>query len=218
MQGRIAVNNAAQVFHAGNSRGGQGFDGASADGVDADALGAKIARQVAHRGLKSGLGNTHDVVAGDNLGGAMIGHGQHRRTFVQQGFKGATNAGERVGRNVQRKAKTLARGVYKAAAQVFAVGKGHGVHKNIQVAPLFLYQISGSLNLRIVAHVTLKGKFTAELFAQGFNTLFDGFAHIVEGKACALFFKSVGNAVGNASVVGQTQYKSFLSLQQHGSS
>ena len=137
---------------------------------------------------------------------------------MQQGFKSATDAGERVGGNVHGKAEALAGGVHKAATQVFAVGKGHGVHEDVQVAPFFLDEVGGGLNLRVIAHIALEGEFTAKLFAQGVNAFFDGIAYIVECQAGTLFLKGIGNAVSDTSIIGQTQYKSFLSLQQHGSS
>ncbi len=61
--------------HGGSS---EGLDGAGADAVDTDALGAKVSGKVAHGGFESSLGNAHDVIGRHNSGGTEIGHGEHR--------------------------------------------------------------------------------------------------------------------------------------------
>ena len=203
------------VLQAGDGGSGQGLDGAGAQGIDAHALFAQVVGQVAHGGFQSGLGHAHDVVAGDDLGGTVVGHGQHRRTVMQQGFESAADAGEGVGGDVQGQMETGARRIQETAAQVFTVGKGHGVDQDVHLAPLFLDQVGRGLDLGVVGHVTLEGELASQFFAQGLNTFFDGVAHIVEGKAGALFLEGIGDAVSDALVVGQAQDQGFFSLKQH---
>ena len=50
-----------------DAAGGEGFDGAGGDGVDADVLWAERGGEVADGGFERGLGDTHDVVVGEDL-------------------------------------------------------------------------------------------------------------------------------------------------------
>lgn len=214
-QGSVLFHAGKDVLQTGDGGSGQGLDGAGAQGIDAHALFAQVVGQVAHGSFQSGLGHAHDVVAGDDLGGTVVGHGQHRRTVMQQGLESAADAGEGVGGDVQGQMETGARRIQEAAAQVFTVGKGHGVDQDVHLAPLFLDQVGGGLDLGVVGHVTLEGELASQFFAQGLNTLFDGVAHIVESKAGALFLEGIGDAVSDALVVGQAQDQGFFSLKQH---
>ena len=64
------------------------------------------------------------------------------------------------------------------------------MHEDVQVAPFFLDQVGGGLDLGVVADVALEGEFPAEFLAQGLHTLFDGLAHIVEGQPGPLGFET----------------------------
>ena len=135
---------------------------------------------------------------------------------MQQRLEGAAEGGKRKGRNFQCQLEAVARGIQKAAVEILTVGKGYGVDQDVQVAPVVFDQGGSVGDLAVVAHVTLEGKFTAQVLTEGLHPFFNGLAHIVEGQARALFLKGGGDAVGDASVVGKAHDQGFFSLQQHG--
>ena len=58
-------------------------------------------------------------------------------------------------------------------------------------------------------HIVLR-EFAAQLFADGLDTLLDGFTHITESQAGAVVLKGFGHAVGDALVVGHAENGDFL--------
>ncbi len=89
---------------------------------------------------------------------------------MHEWLKGAAESDQGIGRDVQSEMEALAGGFDEGIVEIVAVGEGERVNQDVHAAPLFLHDISGSLNILITGNVTFKGEFSADLFAQASPT------------------------------------------------
>src|SRR5665213_1102446 len=98
------VENLSEVA---DTAGGEGLDGAGGDGVDANVFGAEGGGEVAHCGLKRGLGHAHDVVVGEDFLRAVVGEGEDGAAFGHQWRGGAGDRDPPVDADVVRDAEVV---------------------------------------------------------------------------------------------------------------
>lgn len=213
LERRMFFDVAEDFPEVGNAGSGKGLDGTGADGVDADILGAEVNGKVTHRSFQRGLGHTHDVVVGDDLLGAVVCHGQDGAAGCHQRFKGMTEGSQRIGGDVESHVEAVAGCLDEAMGQIFTIGEGNGVDKDIDTAPLFLHKSCGCGNLLIAGHITGEGEFAAKFFGDGKNPFVDGFSDIAEGESGSLLSEFAGDTIGDAFRIGDPKDEASLVLQ-----
>jgi hypothetical protein len=203
----VPLENVAEVADAG---GRQRLDGAGGDGVDADVLLAKVSRQIAHRGLECGLGNTHDVIVRHPLFSAIIGQRQKRAAVGHQFLCALCNGGERVARNVQRAVEVVFGGVDIASGEFILVGKRNGMNHEVQLAPLLLDFCEGSIHRGGVGDIALKHDVRAEFLCQRLDAFAQRLTLVGERQFSTMTVGGLCNAPRNGPVVGNAHYKPAL--------
>ncbi len=79
--------------------------------------------EVADGGFERGLGDAHDVVVGEDLGGAVVGEGHDGAAFGHERGGGAGDGDERVDADVVGDAEAFAAGVEEVVLDVSAGAK-----------------------------------------------------------------------------------------------
>ena len=121
-----------------DTRSRQRADRAGRDRIDADAVTPEVDRQIAHRRLKRGLRQPHDVVVRHRALAAIERQRDHRAAVRHQ-FRGALGGfGEGEAGDHHRAREVLARGVGVTAFQLILVGEADRVDEKIERAPAFL--------------------------------------------------------------------------------
>src|SRR5208337_1190992 len=72
------------VSEIADAAGGESFNGAGGDGVDANVSGAEVPGEIADGGFEGGLGHGHDIVVGDDLFSGIEAEGQDAAAFGHQ--------------------------------------------------------------------------------------------------------------------------------------
>ena len=91
-------------------------------------------REVPHRGLESGLGHAHHVVARHHLFGAVDRSCNDAAAFGHERRGCAADGDQRVDADIVRDAEALAGGVKEIVLQVVGRGEGHRVHQYVELA------------------------------------------------------------------------------------
>src|SRR5205807_2636027 len=135
-QGRNDIHLFANLGQARDSAGGEGIQGTSGDGVDANVMLSKFVGQIAHAALQGGFGDGHDVIFWHYALTGHVGHGQHTAATAclhQRG--GALGHGDKgisadIKGSVESFASRVIEGVFKLARR----GIGNGMDKYIKLA------------------------------------------------------------------------------------
>src|SRR5260370_14790319 len=87
---------------------------------------------MADGGFEAGLGDAHDVVVGEDLGGAVVGEGEDGAAFGHERDGGAADGDERVDADVVGDAEVFAGGEEEVVFDGVGGGEGYGVHNRWQ--------------------------------------------------------------------------------------
>src|SRR6476620_84660 len=99
-----------EVAHAWSS---QRPDRSGGNGVDADARRTQVDRQVANARFEGGLCHAHNVVVGDHLLRPVVGQRDDRPAFAHVWLRGAHQADQRIGADVQSQREAFTRCVHE---------------------------------------------------------------------------------------------------------
>jgi hypothetical protein len=124
---------------------------------------------------------------------------------------GAGNEG--VGGNIQREMEIGARGVPEIAFHRFLVGKGDGVHDEVEPPPAGLDLGEEIVELRVVADVELFDEARPDRLGQGMNPFLQRLAEIVEPELGPLALTGPGHTPCDRFLVGDAQDQPFPALQ-----
>ncbi len=139
-----------------DAAGGEGLDRAGGDGVDADVLAAERCCEVADGGFECGLGDAHDVVVGEDLGGAIVGEGDDGSALGHEGNGGTADGDEGVDADVVGDAEALATGEEEVVLDLVGGGEGYGVDYGVDGAEGFLELGEDGVDLGVVGDVALE--------------------------------------------------------------
>ena len=194
------------------------FHRAGRDGIDADALGAKIIGEVAHGGFECGFGNAHDVVIRRHTVGAGIGERQQGAAVWHQ-FGGATrHVDERKAGHGEGIGEVGKAGVDEAACQFVLVGKGDGVDEEIYRAPVIFQLFKAGIHRIRVHHIDIDHEGRTERGGKRFDPFAKGFALVGKCEFGPFGGHGRGNAPSNGTFVRNTHYQAAFALHQIGHS
>jgi len=175
----VPLHDVAEVADAAR---GEGLDRARGDGVDADALGTKVHRQIFDAGFKPGLGDAHHIIVRDHFFGAVIGQRQDRSARLHHRLGPLGDGDEAVDRDVHGHQEIVERRIDEFAAKLVLVGKADRVDDEIERVPLRLELRKGLVERFRAADVAVDEQARAELFGKRTNALFQSLALIGEGE------------------------------------
>ena len=134
--GRALLVGALHVAVPLDDSGRDGVERAGRHGVDADGVGPEVVGQLGDLVLKSGLGGTHDVVAGEDALGGLEGERDDAAAVGHERRAVPGNREERVCADVEGEPEALAPGVDEPTSEIVAVGEGYAVDDDIDSAKL----------------------------------------------------------------------------------
>ncbi len=132
----------------------KGFNRTGRNGVDPNTFRPQLCGQITDRGLQSGLGDPHDIVIGNRLLRAEVTHSDDAAPLFHQRRGIAADRQKRVGADVHGQGESVAGSLAERALEVITMGKRHGMHHKIELAPSFFELVKDRLNIRIFLNIT----------------------------------------------------------------
>ena len=213
-QRRGLARHPVDVAGTADHRAGERPHRAGRDGVDAHALRAEVGREVAYAGLERGLGDTHHVVRRHDPRGALVGQRHQAAAVGHQRQRAARDLGERVAGDRQAALEVGLGGVDVAALQLLLVGKGDGVHDEVDLAPLLLQAGEQPVEALLALDVGLLDDLRAQLLDHRQHALAEGRALVGEGHLGAGGVQRLRDAPGDRAIVGDAHDQAALALHQ----
>ena len=133
--------------------------GARAHCVDADAGGPEIVGHVFDTGIKRGLANTHDVVAGHDLLAAEVGEREDGGILGEDFPAEAADGQQAISAGLHGGAKSRAAAVGGIALEVFQRGVGDRVHDEVERSKLLLGPVHDGGDLIVAGNIHWHEKF-----------------------------------------------------------
>ena len=200
------------LARAANRSPGKGFHRAGADRVDANALRPKVIGQIAGGGLQRGLCHAHDVVEGCDTVGPLIGEGQQRAAIRHHLRCPIGDVNEGIAGNRKRVLEVITAGVDKPPRQLGLVGKGNGMHHEIERAPAILQGLKGEVHAGIVSHIHINHDVRANRLRQRFQPLAESLALVGKGQFGAGLGHRLGDPPGDRAFVGHAHDQPAFAL------
>ena len=188
-----------------DAAGGEGFDGAGGDGVDADVLAAERGSEVADGGFEGGFGDAHDVVVGEDLGGAVVGEGEDGAAFGHERDGGAADGDERVDADVMGDAEVVAGGEEEVVFDRVGGGEGYGVDEDVEGAVGFFEGGEEGVDLGVEGDVALVGFGVGKRGGEVVGVPLEALVLVADGEGGAGFGELLGDAPGDAALVGEAE-------------
>ena len=205
-----AVEDGIEVADAA---GGEGLDGTGGDSIDADLFGAEFEGEITDEGFKRGFSNTHDVVVGEDLFGAVIGESEKRTALGHKRKGGAGYRDERVDADVVSYSEIPTGGFEDG---VFDVGsEADGMDDGVNRRKGYLDIGKGGVDLGILGDIALDEEAAAGLAEVGkelFGFALEAFGLVAEDEGGAGFGEGFGDGVGDGSLVGDAEDDGDLAL------
>ncbi len=108
--------------------------------------------------------------------------------------------------------KTGPAGVVILAGQFFPVGKTNRMDQDIHLSKHIAGLFGNRRNLLVRSDIAGFDKRAADGSSQGFNPFFNRLARITQTNGGALFVKSLGDAPGNRTIIGNPKNQCCFSL------
>jgi hypothetical protein len=188
-----------------NAAGGEGLDGAGGDGVDADVFAAERGGEVADGGFECGFGDTHDVVVGEDLGGAVVGEGEDTAAFSHERYGGSADGDKRVDTDVVGDAEVFTGGEEEVVFDGVGGGEGDRVDDDVEGAVDLFQGGEESVDLGVGADVALIGFGVLEFGDEGVGFFLEALVLVADGEGGAGFGELLGYAPGDAALVGEAE-------------
>src|SRR6266446_5634944 len=205
-----------QRVEIGDARGGAGGERAWADSVHADALGAELDGEVAHRRFECGLDRPHDSVILDDLVRAMVAHGEDRSAADHQLLGAARQIEKRPARYIHRRQKAVARAVGDAPLQRFSRGEGDRVDENVEASPFRRDRLEQRIDLGRVPHFERQEERRLDRRRQRLDIRARPVVEIGHGDLGARPMHRLGAPPGDRSVVRYANDQCLLPFQDRG--
>ena len=116
-----------------------------------------------------------------------------------------------------RLAEVLGAGVDVAAVEFGLVGKGDGVHQEVELAPAPAELGEHRVHRAAVGNIAGQHDLGASLRRQRLDPLLQGLSLVGEGQRGALRGRRLGNAPGDRAIVGDAHDEAAFALHQRAS-
>src|SRR5262245_8810915 len=213
-QRRIVLVPFQDVTEVADPRRCQRLDRSRRNGVDANVLVTQVGGEIAHGRLERSLGDSHHVVMGHPLLGAVVGKGQQRAAPRHQLLRAPGKSRERVATHQHGFGKIIRRRVHVPARQLIPVGKGDGMHEKIERPPFRFQRCESRVDRAGLSHVAMADYQSADLLRERLHALLECVALVSEGKLGALSTASLCDAPGKRPVVSNTQDQAPFAAQE----
>jgi len=221
-QGGHVFVHGQHFFDAGGAAR-EGSDGAGGDGVDADIQWAHVEGEVADGGVEGGFADPHDVVTGDALFAAEVGHRRDGAAGVEEVAGGGGDGDQGVDADIHRQFETGPAGEDGVAGEVIAVGEGDRMEQEVDLAEFFF----GRLHHRVDVFVLLGvhgdeegGPFVmvgqlGDAAAIPLAFVIGSVGEVGEAAGPAGVHDLLGDRPGDRVVVGNAENKPFFTCEIH---
>ncbi len=215
LQRRMLLLKREHEARIGNAGAGERPDRPRGDGVDADAIGAEIDREVAHRCFERGLGDAHGVVVRHRPLAAIVGERHHGAAVRHQRRGAARHFGEGEARDHHGAHEVRPRGVGVAALELVLVGIGDGVDEEIDAAPRLADGREHLVDRSDVLDVARQHHLRADQLGERLHAPAERVALIGEGELGAVRRERARDAPRDRVIVRNPHHEAALALHQH---
>ena len=195
-------------------RCGERAHGPRADGVDADALGPEVHREIAHDRLQGGLRDAHHVVVGDHLLGAVVGQREHAAALRHERLRGPGERDERVRRDVHGEGEAIAGGVREVPVELLPLRERDAVDEDVERAVARLPGAEHASDVVVALDVARLHEVRADARRERLDPLLDEHLGGAEPHRRALLMERLGDAPCDGVVVGHPEDERLASVQQ----
>jgi hypothetical protein len=194
------VEDLAEVADAS---GGEGFDWACGDGVDANFFCAEVGGEVADGGFQSGFCDAHDVVVGEDLFSAVVGEGEDGAALGHEWLCAAGEGDEGVDADVVGDAEVVALGVEDVVLDVGS--EADGVDEDVDLSIGGFELLEDGVDVGVDGDVAAEGFGAGEIGGELFGFALEALVLVADGEGGAAFGELLGDTPGDAAFVGEAE-------------